>query len=84
MSRGTRTDRVESALRRADETLEAWFRRSAGVLRRQVTRLQGGLKQLSTGLEQLQKDPKPATTKRRARPAATKRAVRPRKAKKTA
>jgi hypothetical protein len=84
MGRRTRADRIESTLRRADETLEAWFRRSVGVLRQQVTRLQGGLKQLNGGLEQLEKDPRPATTKHRARPTATRRSARPRKTKKAA
>lgn len=81
--RTSRTDRVESALRRADATLEAWFRRSVSVLRQQVTRLQGGLKQLNGGLEQLEKDARPATTRPRARPT-TRRAARPRKTKKAA
>jgi len=107
MGRSKRADRVESALRRADATLEAWFRRSrvtarqasvvfarflrrakkrsAGVLRQRVAGLQGGLKHLSTGLEQLEKDRKPATTKRRERPAATRpAAARTRKPKKAA
>jgi len=107
MGRSKRSDRVESALRHADATLEAWFRRSrvttrqasvvfarflrrakkrsAGVLRQQVHELQGGLKHLSSGLEQLEKDRKPATRKRRERPAPIGRtAKRPRKAKKAA
>ncbi|TMC30683.1 MAG: hypothetical protein E6I84_01755 [Chloroflexi bacterium] len=83
MGRST-ADRVESALRRADATLEGWFRRGAGVLRRQVNRFQGRLKQVSTGLEQLEKERKPAAVKRSPRPAATKRATRPRKPKKAA
>jgi hypothetical protein len=85
MGRNRGTDRVESALRRADATLEAWFRRGAGVVRQQVNRLQGRLKQVSTGLEQLEKDPKPAAKTRRNRPASTRRAsTRPRKTKKAA
>lgn len=85
MSRSPRADRVESALRRADATLEAWFRRAAGALRHPVKGLQGGLEQLSSGLEQIEKDGKPATTKRRTRPAATRRpAARTRKPKKAA
>src|SRR5437879_10264045 len=60
MGRKSRADRVESALRRADASLEAWFRRGAGVVRQQVNRLQGRLRQVSTGLEELEKDPKPA------------------------
>src|SRR2546429_387507 len=36
MGRKSRADRVESALRRADASLEAWFRRGAGVDRSQV------------------------------------------------
>jgi hypothetical protein len=84
MSRTPRVDRVESALRRADATLEAWFRRAAGALRHPVKGLQGGLERLSSGLEQLEKDRKPATTKRRTRPAASRRPTRSRKPKKAA
>ena len=85
MGRKSRADRVESALRRTDATLEAWFRRGAGVVRLQLNRLQGRLKQVSTGLEQLEKDPKPGAKTRRNRPAATRRAAtRPRKTKKAA
>ena len=85
MGRKSRANRVESALRRADASLEAWFRRGAGVVRQQVNRLQGRLRQVSTGLEQLEKDPKPAAKTPRNRPAATRRAsTRPRKTKKAA
>ena len=85
MGRSKRADRVESALRRADAALETWFRRGAGALRQPVAGLQGVLKHLSVGLEQLEKDRKPAPSKRRDRPAATGRAVaRPRKPKKAA
>lgn len=85
MGRRSRTDRVESVLRRADAALEACFRRGAGVLRQQVKRWQGRLKRVTTGLEQLEKDPKPPAKKRRGRPAATRRAwPRHRKTKKAA
>ena len=60
-------------------------KRGAGVLRQRVEGLQGGLEQLSTGLEELEKGPKTATAKRRSRPPATRRpAARPRKPKKAA
>lgn len=85
MSRTPRADRVESALRRADATLEAWFRRAAGALRHPVKGLQGGLEQLSSGLEQLENERKPATTKRRTRSAVPRRTTaRTRKPKKAA
>jgi hypothetical protein len=68
VSRTHRADRVEAALRRADATLEAWFRRSrvttrqaaivfARLLRRTKKRGAGVLRQrvegLQGGLEQL-------------------------------
>ena len=85
MSRSKRADRVESALRRADATLEVWFRRGAGAVRRQIDGLQAGLKRLSRGLEQVEKEPKPASETRRERPASNRRkATRPRKTKKAA
>jgi hypothetical protein len=65
-------------------------RRSAGVLRHRIDDLQVGLKRLSGGLEQLERDGKAAPKKRRARPAAagksaaSSRAASPRKQKKAA
>jgi alpha-beta hydrolase superfamily lysophospholipase len=85
VSRRKRADRVESALRRADATLAAWFRRGAGVVRRRIDGLQGGLKSLSRGLEQVEKDPKPVPQPRSERPTSSRRKVtRPRKTKKAA
>jgi hypothetical protein len=65
-------------------------RQSAGVLRHKVDDLQVGLKRLSAGLEQLERDGKAAPKKRRARPAtagtsaSSSRAASPRKRKKAA
>ena len=65
-------------------------RRSAGVLRHRVDDLQVGLKRLSAGLEQLERDGKAAPKKRRARAAVagksapSSRAASPRKQKKAA
>ena len=65
--------------------LEAWFRRGAGFVRKPIDGLQAGLKRLSTSLEQVEKEPAPATKTRRERPTATRRAAtRPRKTKKAA
>ena len=76
---------MEAMLRRADATIEKWFRqakkRSAGILRHRVDDLQAGLKKVSAGLdhvehereftpsEQPDREPKATPTKRRARPA---------------
>jgi hypothetical protein len=85
VGRTSRADRVEAVLRRADATVETWFRRAAGAIRKPVDGLQAGLKHLSTGLEQVEKDPKPTTKTRRARPATSKQpTTRPRKTKKAA
>jgi hypothetical protein len=65
MGRSRQTDGVEAVVRKADETLEDWLRRGARVLRQQVSSLQFGLKKVSTGLEQLERERKPATTKPR-------------------
>jgi hypothetical protein len=62
------SDRVESALRRADATLETWFRRArkrgAGVLRQRVDGLQAGLTKLSARLGHLERDREVAPVKR--------------------
>jgi len=101
VSRSKRADRVEVVLRRADVAFEKWFRRarkrSAGVLRHRVADLQAGLKKLSVGLEQLERDhkvtlparqtePEPAAvpSKRRPRPATARKASSARKPKKAA
>lgn len=85
MGRSSRADRVEAALRGADAMLESWFRRGAGFVRKPVDGLRAGLKRLSSGLEQVEKEPGPATKTRRARPKASRRAAtRPRKTKKAA
>jgi len=101
VSRARAADRVEVVLRRADVALEKWFRRarkqSAGVLRHRVDDLQAGLKKLSAGLEQLERDhkvtlptkqtqPEPAAvpSKRRPRPATARKAAASRKPKKAA
>jgi len=76
---------MEAMLRQADASLEKWFRgakkRGAGILRHRVDDLQAGLRKLSAGLEQLERERKvtqseqPAPekkitpSKRRARPA---------------
>lgn len=63
MGRARETDGVEAVVRKADETLEDWIRRGARVLRQQVGSLQFGLKKVSTGLEQLEQERKPAAAK---------------------
>jgi len=91
---------MEAMLRQADANLEKWFRgaknRGAGVLRRRVDDLQAGLKKLSAGLEQVQREraaapaekpdhaPKATPAKRRARPAAGRKPSAARKHKKAA
>jgi hypothetical protein len=65
MGRSRETDGVEAVVRKADETLEDWLRRGARVLRQQVSGLQVGLTRVSTGLEQLERERKPVTTKAR-------------------
>jgi hypothetical protein len=101
VSRTKRSDRVEVVLRHADAALEKWFRRarkqSAGVLRHRVDDLQAGLKKLSAGLEQLERDhkvtlptkqterePAAVPSKRRPRLAIARKASSPRKRKKAA
>jgi hypothetical protein len=85
VGRTSRADRVEAALRRADATVETWFRRAAGAIRKPVDGLQAGLKHLSTGLAQVEKHPKPTSKARRERLATNKQATtRPRKTKKAA
>lgn len=91
---------MEAMLRQADASLEKWFRgakqRGAGILRHRVDDLQAGLKKLSAGLEQLEREraltpsepaePKHEATprKRRARPVTARKASAPRKHKKAA
>lgn len=88
MSPANRTDRVEAVLRRADATLESWFRRAkkrgAGALRHQVDNLQAGLKKLSAELGQLEGEPGAAPSKRRKRPTVARKPSAPRKQKKAA
>jgi len=100
VTRSRRTDRIEAMLRDADASLEKWFRSakkgSAGILRRRVDDLQAGLKKLSVGLEQLQRDRtvkpsaqpegdlKVAPRKRRTRPAIARKPSAARKHKKAA
>jgi len=91
---------MEAMLRDADAAFEKWFRgakkRSAGVLRHRVDDLQAGLKKLSAGLEQVEKDRAVTPTaqpqgdhtarprKRRARPAIARKPSAARKHKKAA
>jgi len=70
-------------VRKADETVEEWLRRGAGALRQQVDGLQVGLKKLSAGLEQLQRERKATASKPR-RAAVARKPVRARKPKKAA
>ncbi len=53
-------DQMEAMLRQADASLEKWFRgakqRGAGILRHKVDDLQAGLKKLSAGLSQVERE----------------------------
>lgn len=82
-------------MRKADATLDQWFRRGAGALRQQVDDLQVGLKKLSANLEQLErsrrstesgKAPRPASKSsgKRTHAAAPRKTARPRRQKKAA
>ena len=88
MSRSKPADRVESVLRRVDATLGRVLTRArtrgAGVLRQQINGLQGGLKKLSGGLEQLERKPRAEPSKRVERPATASKPARARKPKKVA
>jgi hypothetical protein len=88
MSPAKRVDRMEMTLRQADAALEKWFRlarkRSAGALRHQVDSLQAGLKKLSAGLEQVEREPKAATRRRATRPSIARKPAPARKRKKAA
>lgn len=91
---------MEAILRQADASLEKWFvgakKRGAGMLRHRVDDLQAGLKKLSTGLEQLEREraaapeerpyrtPKVTVAKRRSRPAVASKPSAARKRKKAA
>jgi hypothetical protein len=75
-----KADGVEAVLRKADRILDGWFRRGAGALRHQLDELQGGLQKLSTGLEKLEHDGKPAAKKARSA-SSTRKPSRPRKQK---
>jgi hypothetical protein len=77
-------DGVEAVLRQADATVEQWFRRSAGALRRQVNGLETGLKKLAEGLEQLERSRQAAPRKRRGPRATAAGTTRSRKQKKAA
>ncbi|HET9847068.1 MAG TPA: hypothetical protein VFR68_00750 [Candidatus Dormibacteraeota bacterium] len=92
----SKKDGVEAVLRKADATLDQWFRRGAGAIRQQVEELQAGLKKLSANLEHMEKSQKAAQSGTRARStskassttqarsAATRKAARPRRPKKAA
>ena len=80
----TKKDSVEAVLRKADATVDQWFRRGAGALRQQVDELQVGLKKLSANLEQLEKRRKSAAASTKARPATTRKTSRTRRQKKAA
>jgi hypothetical protein len=91
---------MEAMLRQADASLEKWFRgaktRGAGILRQRVDDLQAGLKKLSAGLEQHEREhtvapvekpvptPKVTVAKRRARPTVARKPSAARKRKKAA
>jgi hypothetical protein len=91
---------MEAMLRQADASLEKWFRgaktRGAGILRQRVDDLQAGLKKLSAGLHQVEReravapvekpDPMPKVTvaRRRARPTVARKHPTTRKRKKAA
>ena len=91
---------MEAMLRQADASLEKWFRgakaRGAGILRQRVDDLQAGLKKLSAGLEQHEREravapvekpeamPKVPPAKRRPRQAAARKPSAARKRKKAA
>jgi hypothetical protein len=91
---------METILRQADASLEKWFRgakkRGAGILRQRVDDLQAGLKKLSSGLEQVEREraaapeakpdqmPKVTVAKRRSRPTVARKPSAVRKRKKAA
>jgi hypothetical protein len=91
---------MEVILRRADASLEKWFRlakkRTAGIIRHRVDDLQAGLKKVSAGLEQVEgeravtlseqpdREPKVTPSKGRTRPAAARKPSAARKPKKAA
>jgi hypothetical protein len=88
-------DGVEAVLRKADATLDQWFRRGAGALRQQIDELQDGLEKLSANLQQLEKSRKSAgsgkpersgstASPKRSRSTAPRKTVRPRRQKKAA
>ncbi|HVH64895.1 MAG TPA: hypothetical protein VM674_02580 [Candidatus Acidoferrum sp.] len=79
-----KNDSVEAVLRKADRTLDQWFRRGAGALRQQVDELQVGLRKLSSNLEQLEKRRKSAAASAKARSAAIRKTSRSRRQKKAA
>jgi hypothetical protein len=88
VSRSKPADRVEAALRKADATLGRVLSkvrtRGAGALRQQIKGLQGGLKKLSAGLEQMEHDTPTSPAKRAEHPAAAPKPARARKPKKAA
>ena len=79
---------MESVLRRADAILGRVLTkartRGVGVLRQQINGLQGGLKKLSGGLEDLERKPRADSPKRVERPATASKPARTRKPKKVA
>src|SRR5438105_15073940 len=88
VSRSKRADRVESVLRHVDATLARALTRArtrgAGVLRKQISGVQTGLKKLSGGLEQLEAKPPAASPNRGDRPATASKPARARKPEKAA
>ena len=91
----TKKDDVEAVLRKADATLDQWFRRGAGALRQQIDELQAGLKKLSANLQRLEKTRKSSASSTRnqsastaprkpARSAAPRKTARPKRQKKAA
>jgi hypothetical protein len=91
----TKKDDVEAVLRKADATVDHWFRRGAGALRQQIDELQAGLKTLSANLQRMEKSRKsrpssdgnqsaPPAPRKLTRSAAPRKAARPRRPKKAA
>jgi len=91
---------MDAILRQVDASLEKWFsgakKRGAGILRQRVDGLQAGLRKLSTGLEQVERQraaapevkpdgtPKVTLGKRRSGPAVARKPSAARKRKKAA
>jgi hypothetical protein len=91
----TKKDDIEAVLRKADATVDHWFRRGAAALRQQIDELQAGLEKLSTNLQRLEKSRKssassyrdlsaPTAPRKPIRSAGARKTARPRRPKKAA